>query len=302
MGATAVYSIIDILYWNLLSQWMKFVFYRGWDEYWRNLLLPRFSTTAPQWWLDTWYNSAWWRDNLEDGKPKLNFWVFYREAARDRYSDWVVQAADNVARPLSNAISNLLGSLLHSYTTFSAWIDTLWTRLGTYVPSWATSLSHAAVKLYHWFPTAIVNGWEIWDDIWERIKTAVKDWAKTRFDAAMTWVANNAPWVIDWINFLGNWYYFAGEWINSFKANPYGTVAGWLGVAWATWTGIYGSINDFYNTVWVPFKVDLHGFLDHPWLWIQDRIDEEVEHRLGTLSRWVGRVAEKIITWSWENT
>jgi len=302
MGATAAYSIIDILYWNLLSQWMRFVFSRGWTEYWRNFFLPRFSTTAPQWWLDTWHVSAWWRDNLEDGNPKFNFWVFYRVAARDRYSDWVAQAADNVARPLANAISNLLGSLLHSYTTFSAWIETLWDRVGHYLPPWATSISHAAIKLYKWFPTAIVHGWESWNDIWESIKTAVKSWAQTQFDAAKLWVANNAPWVIDWINFLGNWYYFAGEWINSFKANPYGTVAGWLGGAWSTWTRIYGSILAFYNLVWVPFKVDLHAFLDHPWLWIQDRIDEEVKDHIETLSRWVGRVAEKIITWSWEHT
>lgn len=274
MAATATYSLINILYWNLLSQWMKFVFYRGWTEYWRNFFLPRFGTTAPQWWLDTWYVSAWWRDNLENGKPKLNFWVFYRSAARDRFSDWVAQAADNVARPLADAVSNLLGSLLHSYTTFSDWIEGIRNRVGTWIPNWtsnlATGLNYIKMKL----PQSIFSYPYTWDSIWEGIKTAVKDWARLRFDDAMTWVANIAPWLITGYNLVRGWYDLVHSWVTNFKANPYGTIAGTLGAAWTFLSGSYTGLRDFYNNVWVPFKVSLHDFLDHPMLWLYDQVED----------------------------
>ena len=213
-------------------------------------------------------------------------------------SDKAARAADLV----NVAIRASLGFVQHAYTSFEDWIEAIWTRVGDYVPWWASSLVDAAVKLYNWFPTDIVNNWKDWGLIWAEIKGEVWAWALARFDAAKDWVADNAPWVVDWINFLATWYYAVGEWVTSFKNDPYGTVSGWLGPAWASWLIIRNGIVLFYNTVWVPFNTNLHDFLDHPVLWLYDRFDEEANNYIETLSRWVGGIAEKIITWSWENT
>ena len=174
--------------------------------------------------------------------------------------------------------------------------------MGTFVPTWTSNLATGLNYLKMKLPQSIFSYPYTWDSIWDGIKTTVKDWVRSIYDDARNWVANTAPWLIAGYNTVRTWYNLVSTWVTNFKNNPYVTVAGWLGPAWSIWTGIYGSINEFYNTVWVPFKTDLHNFLDHPWLWMQDRIDEEVTEHLGSLSRWVGRVAEKIITWSWENT
>jgi len=279
MGAT-IYSLLGILWWNLIGQYMYYVYAKlSLGITWRRRLLPRFDPGPPQWWLDTWHVYDWWNGNLDNRVPNTAFVLFYRRAAKDRFEEWIKNAADSIARPLVNAVLWLLGSLLHGYTTFSAWIEAIRHRVGTYVPSWAASLADAAKLLYRWFPAAIRAGASTWNDIWESIKTAVKNWARARFDDAMTWVANNAPWVIDWVNFLGNWYYAAGEWLTAFKEDPYAVIAAALGVAWSTWTGIYNGILNFYNNVWVPYRITLHDFLADPLGWMYDRVEDELVRR-----------------------
>lgn len=297
-----IWPLLSILWWILVGEWMKYVFDKVRTALWRRHLLPEFGDTAPGWWIEVNQWQWLWSVNLTAGVPNYSFGVLWRGAARVHFDNWISDKADRAADLVNVAIRATLGFVQHFYTSFSDWIEAIWDRVGTYVPWWATSLANAATKLYNWFPEAVVNGWKTWDIIWAGIKGEVWSWALARFDAAKEWVANQAPWVIDWINFLGTWYNAVGEWITNFKNDPYGAVAGWLGVAWSAWVGIRVDIVDFYNNVWSPYKVTLHDFLDHPALFLYDVLEEEANIYIETLSRWVGRVAEKIITWSWENS
>lgn len=294
-----IYNLRDILLWVVRGWWQYFVLDHGLLGWMR---LPE-RRSAPDFWRD-YFSQYQWEHYLDSsGRPNHIIWASrYRSCATWAYNAWLGVRTRAARDDAIDLVRNFTGSVFHGYTTFSTWIEAIWDRVGDYVPWWADSLVDAAVNLYDWFPTDIVNAWKSWDTIWAEIKGEVWAWALARFDAAKDWVANNAPWVIDWINFLGGWYDAVGVWINTFKNDPYGTVVGWLGIAWTTWTGIRVGILKFYNTVWVPFSVDLHDFLDHPMLFLYDVFDDEADNYIETLSRWVGRVAEKIITWSWENT
>jgi len=279
MVGAGTYSLLETLWWSLKGQWMYYFYVHIFPHVQAMWMLPDFSPGPPQWWLDSYYYPNGWNDHIQNGKPDIIFVLLYRAAAKDRYSDWVARAADNVARPLVDAVSNLLGSLAHSYTTFSSWLEALRGRVGTWIPDWTSNLATGLNYLKMKLPQSIFSYPYTWDSIWEDIKTAVKDWARSIYDAAKDWVANHAPWVIDWINFLATWYDAVGVWINTFKNDPYGTVAGWLGVAWIAWTGIRVDIVDFYNTVWSPFKVTLHDFLADPLGWMYDRVEDELIRR-----------------------
>jgi hypothetical protein len=310
MKATSrIYPLVDILWYNLLGPWMKYVFSKIRNPNYRSHFLPHFCKGAPDWFKETWQWTHVWDNNLYDCnasncdcRPSLNFALLFRAAARDRLEDWIANKSRGIAEPLVNAVSNLLGSLAHGYTTFSSWLEIIRSRVGTWKPWWSTNLANAADKLYSWLPASIRGNHSTWGELWESIKEDVRNWASLQFDAAKTWVANTAPWLITGYNTVRAWYDLVSTWITSFKNDPYGTVAGWLGIAWTYWLTIRDEIANFYNDVWIPFKVSLHDFLDHPVLWLYDRFDEEAENYIETLSRWVGRIAEKIITWSWENT
>lgn len=273
------YTLLNILKWNLYGQWMYFIFARGYSTYWKNILLPRFGDTVPRWWSEVHYDPGWWRNNLTDRIPNAAFMGRYRGAAKYHLEGWIADKSRGIAKPLVDAVKNTLGSLLHGYTTFSTWIETIRHRVGTYVPWWTTSLVAGLIWLRLRFPEGIRNATLTWSGLWESIKAAVRDWARARFDAAMLWVANSAPWAVTWINTLGAWYSLVAAWVTNFKNNPYGTIAGWLGTAWSVWLGIYSDILTFRNEVWVPFKVTLHDLLADPTGWLYDRIEDELIRR-----------------------
>jgi len=294
-----IYDLRDILLWIVRGWWQYFVLRHN---LYRWLRLPE-SLTAPDFWLDYFSHYQWYNYLDSDGRPNHIIWASrYRTCATSAFNAWMGVQTRRFRDEAVSLVRNFTGTLLYGYITFSTWIDVIWNRVGTYLPWWASSLASAAVQLYDWFPLSIVNAWKSWDTIWAEIKGDVWSWALARFDAAKNWVANHAPWVIDWINFLATWYNAVGAWVTAFKGDPYGTVVGWLGVAWSTWLSVQAGIVNFYNSVWVPFSTDLHDFLDHPMLFLYDVFDDEVDNYIETLSRWVGQVAEKIITWSWGNT
>lgn len=279
MGAT-IYSLLSVLWWNLVGQYMYYIYAElNLSTFWQRMLLPKFDPGPPQWWRDSWWYAGWWNQNLDNRVPNPIFAMFYREAARDRYRDWVKDAADQIATPLVNTLARLLGILWHGYASFSDWINAIRGRVGTWVPWWTSTLAAGLALLYGWLPSDIVSGAVSFYDKFLAWYETTKSWAQVNYDAAKTWVANNASWVIDWINFLGNWWYAAGEWLTAFKDDPYAVIAAALGPAWSIWTGIYGGIRDFYNNVWVPYKITLHDFLADPLGWVYDRVEDELIRR-----------------------
>lgn len=281
-----IYTLLEILWWSLLAQWMRFVYTRGWDAWWTYKLLPRFYKGAPEWFTCGWAWASLWDDNLVDcnpgtGKcrPNTAFYLHYRRVARDRFQDWIDDAADTVARPLVNAVSALLGTLYHGYTTFSTWINAIRGRVGSWVPWWADHLAHAAVRLFDWLPSDITAGLVSFYDKFVAWYEATKLWVQVHYDAAKNWVANVAPDLTAGYITVRNWYDVVATWVTNFKADPYGTVASWLGAAWTTWIVLRYAIVDFYNNVWVPYKITLHDFLADPLGWTYDRVEDELIRR-----------------------
>ena len=142
------------------------------------------------------------------------------------------------------------------------------------MPWWAINLADGVTRLYMWLPSDIRSAATSWYDKLRGWYDAANAWAWGQFQAAKDWVANNAPWAIDWINFLINWYNAVGQWIVNFRNNPYGTIVGWLGSAWNAWIGIRNEIVNFHNNVWQPFKADMFAFFDHPMLFLYDKTED----------------------------
>jgi len=279
MGTT-IYSLLSVLWWNLVGQYMYYVYVKlSLTTFWIHRFLPRFNPGPPQWWLDTWHVYAWWNDNLDNRVPNVHFVSFYRRAAKDRFRDWINDAADTIARVLVDAVSGLLGSLLHGYTTFSTWIESIRNIVGTWTPWWASTLAAGLTLLYDWLPLDIVSGAVSFYDKFVAWYTATLSAAATLYDTARTWVANIAPGLVNRFEIIRSWFDSVGTWVTNFKADPYGTVVGLLGTAWTAWTGIKDDIVDFYNNVWVPYKITLHDFLADPLGWTYDRVEDELIRR-----------------------
>lgn len=279
MGA-AIYSLLSILWWNLVGQYMYYVYAKlSLTTFWVHRFLPRFDPGPPQWWLDTWHVYAWWDDNLDSRIPNTAFVLLYRQAAQERFRDWINDAANTVAQTLVDAVSNLLGILYHGYTTFSDWLSALRGRVGTWVPDWADHLAHAATLLFGWLPSDITSGIVSFYDKFVAWYEVTKSWVRVGYDAAKNWVANVAPMLTAGYITIRNWYDIVATWVTNFKADPYGTVAGWLGAPWTTWIVLRYAIIDFYNNIWVPFKATLHDFLADPLCWMYDRVEDELIRR-----------------------
>ncbi len=277
---TTIYSLLNVLWWNLTGQYMYYLhFSLSLSPFWTRMLLPRFWTGPPQWWLDSGYRPEQWTANLTSGIPNHYFASYYRSAARARFQDWIENAADRIATPLVNVVATLLGYLYHGYPTFSAWLIAIRGRVGAWVPSWADHLAHAAVRLFDWLPSDITAGVVSFYDKFVAWYEVTKSWARVQYDTARNWVANIAPWLIAGYSTVRTWYDLVSTWVTNFKNNPYGTVAGFLGYAWTALEGMYWDLSVFMNTVWVPFKITLHDFLADPPGWMYDKVEDELCRR-----------------------
>lgn len=274
-----VYPLLDVLWWNLIGQWMDFIFHYVHSAYFRRYLLPTFDAAAPQWWKDSWGHSYNWYSHLTNGVPDGAFAWYYKRAARDRFSDWINKAADNVARALTDAIYNLLGNLMYGYARFTDWINAIWTRVGPNVPSWASNVMEALWNLWNWFPGDIRDNVVSWYDKFAAWYNAAISWAQSRYEATKVWVANTGNWLVAGYNTVRGWYDSAHAWLDDFRYNAYARVTGWLGSAWDAWRGVRYGIVNFYNTCWVPYKITLHDFLADPLGWLYDRVEAELIRR-----------------------
>jgi len=274
-----MYSLIDILWWNLIGGWMDFIFHYVSSAYFRERLLPTFSTTAPQWWKDSWGHSYNWYHHLTDGVPDGAFAWYYRHAARDRYSDWLNAMADAVARPLTDAIYHLLGNIKYGYTRFSDWLTAIRGRVGSWVPWWTTTLAAGMEFLHSLFPLDIRDGIVSWYDKFVAWYNAAISWAQTRYEATRVWVANTGSWLVSGYNTVRDWYDCSWGWLDDFRYNIYARITAWLGPPWYFLAGAWWELQNFYNTVWVPYRATLHDFLADPLGWLYDRVEDELVRR-----------------------
>lgn len=279
MVAATIRPLVSILWWILIGNWIKFVYVYVHSTYFRRYLLPTFSTSAPQWWLDTWVLYYWWSGELVDGVPSYTFGSRYAQAAHDRFSDWVGQAADNVARPLTDAIYGLLGNLMYGYSRFTDWINAIWVRVGPNVPSWASNMMEALWTLWWWFPEAIRNNVSTWYDRFLYWYNLARDWAYARYEDTRVWVANTGSWLVSGYNTVRAWYDASYWWLDDFRYNIYDRITAWLGPPWYFLAGAWWELQNFYNNIWIPYRATLHNFLSDPLGWLYDRVEAELVRR-----------------------
>jgi len=277
---TAIYSLLSVLWWNLVGQYMYYIYAKlNLSPFWTRMFLPKFDPGPPQWWRDSWWYAGCWNQNLDNRVPTAIFVMFYREAARDRYRDWVEDAADRIATPLINTVRRLMGILWHGYTTFSDWINAIRGRVGTWVPWWTSTLAAGLTLLFDWLPSDITSGLVSFYDKYLAWYEVTKSWVRATYDAAVTWASDAWDWVINTGGQLNNWWLGIRDFLDGFFHYHVPWVKSWLGDPWSFLAGAWDGLRNFYNNVWVPFKVILHDFLADPLGWMYDRVEDELIRR-----------------------
>jgi len=274
-----IYPLLNILWWNLVGQWMHFVFTHIASTYIRPRVLPRFSTTAPQWWKDSWGHSYNWYHNLTNGVPGVLFVWYYARAARDRFSDWIRNAADTVARPLVDAVRGLLGNLLYGYTKFSDWIRAIQVRVGSWVPWWTSTLAAGLDYLWNRLPGDIRDGTISWYTKFSAWYNAAISWSQSRYESVRVWVVNTGAWLVSGYNTVRAWYDSAHGWLDDFRLNTYARITARLGVTWTRAVTFFTSAGTFWYNLWGFYAADIGAFWADPLGWLYDRAEDELVRR-----------------------
>ena len=229
---------------------------------------------VPVWWHNFYADWDWW----------TNFWPGYiptptliNLACRGTWQLiglWAEEGWEWAKRTAIGEVRSWTGRVKTGFATFSVWINWLEHIAGTYVPWWCDTLAMGVTYLYNWIPWDVRTSVTTWVAKFQAAVGEANAWAWGQFQAARDWVYNSAPWVVDWINILINWYNDVGQWIVDFRNDPYGTVAGWLGYSWTVWVNLREGLRTFYNTVWTPFRADMFAFFDHPMLFLYDKTED----------------------------
>lgn len=255
----------------------------------------------PTWWYHFYSDWDWWRLIGSGNVPYITLIDMALRGSWQLIGLWVDEVGDWAVSSVRTTVREWIGYAASGMVTFSQWIWGISDLIGTYVPWWCTNLTNAADKLYAWLPYDVRTNVVTFYDKFVAWYNAANSWAATRFDDAKAWVANTAAWVVTWIEFLGSWYYAVGEWVTDFKANPGGTITGYLGTAWSwlddfhdnyyarvtgwlgdPWSKLMaftgGALTFFYN-LYALYAAEIGAFWADPLMWLYDRAEAELVRR-----------------------
>lgn len=209
------------------------------------------------------------------------------------------------AQPLIDAVKDrlltLIGAIRGGFPSLGSWVDWLQRAIGYALPAWVPNISVGLEWLRSRFPDGIIFGWQTWDAIWDGIKSAVQNWAKARFDRAVSFARNAYDWVVRTGSDLRQWRDRVGGWIDTFRANPYvyitaalggayawllgfykrprSMVLEWLGSDWPRLQSFAGRCLDFYFALWSRGADLLSQIIENPGKFIADWLENELEKR-----------------------
>lgn len=201
--------------------------------FWIPLLTPPAVTRSIpwQWWrYNTW--SEWRHNDDNNGGPDE---VWLQAWFRMIFTEALI-LTEMTVRPYIDGIKDrlrgLIGAIKTGYSSMSGWVDWLERLFGLPLPWWSTTLNRGLRWLRLKLPPGIREAWRTWDQIWEGIKTDVKNWVHNAYDAFRTKAASAWNWVTDKGASLQRWRNRVAGWIDAFRNDPYGKITSWLGGAW----------------------------------------------------------------------
>jgi hypothetical protein len=204
--------------------------------------------------IETWLRGCW---------GMLGRWI-------EEVGEWARDAAQEVAR-------SWIGWVQHSFPTFSAWLDQLWTRFGPGMVFWAEHAVQALGKLWDWIPSTIRYAMRSWDELFQFATDKATYWVKTTYD----WVIGRGKAAWDWVSGLGEslrtWWESARGVLDEFRANPWSFIQSRLGPAWDRLNWFDGHCLAWYADLWSQYKQDLADFLADPAGWIYGKLELYIE-------------------------
>ena len=228
----------------------------------------------PDWWW--WWNG--WADwyghvdsrNVPD-RAWCESWVRSCWLLLERWIDWQI----NLARSQTEqAIRNFTGRALHNFATISAWVEDVWLKVGVGRTWFASNLTEAVNWVAGKLPEGIKQGWQSWDSWLDGLGERVKQWVRTQYDNARAYAIGAYAWVLDRGEALSRWQDSVSGFLDSFRANPAGVVAAWLGDTWARLATFSRSALQYYYNLWGRHATTLSEFLADPLGFLYDRVED----------------------------
>lgn len=269
----SVHPLADILEWYLHGIWQQVLL-------WVPLLRPASEPSIPpRFWREYW-SYVWWNHDLDPARRPNRSWLRrWMTAVKEAFRVKVESVGDLARDAATRHVRGWLGWAQYGYTTFQAWIGVVESRVGAWVPGWASDLADAARRLYNWLPSEIRNSWQTWDGIWDEIKGLVWRWVTDRYEHARTL----AYWAQDWIIWLANvlvaWYNNAHAFLDDFRHNARARVLSWLGAEYRRLLAFGANCLDFYFSLWSVHAQTLAAFLADPLGWLYNRAEDELVRR-----------------------
>lgn len=263
---------------------------------------PKVDRSIPsQWWRYNDY-SDWLHRDDDGGYPDERWCRSWLEMA---FGELQVLATDK-ARPYVDQVKaglvRLIGYVRAGFSSLGSWVNWLQQMVGEGVPYFAANLAGCASWLYFRLPASVRQGWRDWDAIWEWLKESVRAWARSRYDAAVSWAYSAIRWVNETGDQLRRWRDQVAGWIDQVRHNPYGwitgqlggawawlvafsqrareTVLGWLGPDWPRMVTFARDCSSFYYNLWSAGWRVLGDFVADPKGFLMDRLESAL------LDRW----------------
>lgn len=250
--------------------------------------------TPTAWWsyADSW---EWSRAGANNGRPDeiwLNAW--FRMTVGE-LSKGAVATAATFTRNLRDRLRTVIGYIRPAFQSTGEWLSYLQGVIGYIIPTWTSTIGTGLNWLRERLPATIRYGWGTWGDLWETIRSSVRSWARARYDEARQWASNAFDWVVWFGDALQRWRDRVAGWIDNFRANPYGYVAGLLGEGWSWLLGFYSNAREivigwlgpnwprlrtfardcvrFYYNLWSSGANELSAIVEDPQEWLRDKVE-----------------------------
>jgi hypothetical protein len=194
------------------------------------------------------------------------------------------------------ALSAAIGSVWAAFPNLGSWLQHVQLQIGLSLPHWVESVSQGLDWLRDRLPTEIKFGWSSWDQLWESIKSSVRNWAIARYDQARAWANEHQWWVVNIGESLRTWRDRIAGWIDTVRSDPWSWllsvlgpglpwllefyrnarawVISWLGPEWQELVSFRNGPLRFYFDLWARGWASLAQLIDDPRSWLETRLED----------------------------
>jgi len=287
--------------WTIL-EWFLYGAVR-WVLYWIPLVTP-FSVDRSVPWQWYRYNDGydWSHRNDNNGGPDEHWLNSWFEMALGELKVLILEESKPYVNAVRDAWRSLLGSVWGAFPSMGAWVQHVQLMIGLTIPPWTANVVSGLGWLRGTFPLVVREGWASWDELWEGIKSSVRNWAISRYDQARAWASDNLWWVANVGESLRSWRDSVAAWIQGVRSNPWGWVLSvigpglpwllefqrdarawvisWLGPEWTELVSFRNGPLRFYYNLWSRGWESLAQLIEDPGEWLRSRLEAAL------LDRW----------------